>query len=208
MDQLVGQDIERFIEIVDVSVNSTNVGFGMERVLLHREDGNLVRAEQIITDLQGDDTALKLVAIRDISNEILLQSQLQHSRRMASVGHMAATVAHEINNPLAVIQLRLDLVQGQGIAGGAQEHLAVVSDHVQRISHIVRNMRSFSKPSKLLGSRSFGACRDHCTGHCEWPRQHPLDVQFNARPSDVTVLGVPEHVERRSSISFYICESR
>ena len=209
VDQLVGQDIERFIEIVDVSVNSTNVGFGMERVLLHREDGNLVRAEQIITDLQGDDTALKLVAIRDISNEILLQSQLQHSRRMASVGHMAATVAHEINNPLAVIQLRLDLVQGQGIAGGAQEHLAVVSDHVQRISHIVRNMRSFSKPSKLLWQPvPLAHVVTTALATVNGRGVHPLDVQFNARPSDVTVLGVPEHVEQAFvNIFLYLRES-
>lgn len=207
--QLVGKDIGDYIETVDVSMNSANVGFGMERVLLRRNDSDIVRAEQLITEFPDEEQSLQLVAVRDISNELLLQNQLQHSRRMASVGHMAATVAHEINNPLAVIQLRLDLVRGKNANKELKNHLNVVSEHVQRITHIVRNMRSFSKPSKLLWQPvPLSHVVTTALAIVNGSSTTPLDVRFHARPSDLTVLGVSEHVEQAFvNIFLYLRES-
>lgn len=207
--QLVGKDIRDYIETLEVSVNSANVGFGMERVLLRRSDGDIVRAEQLLTEFSDEEQELQLVAIRDISNELLLQNQLQHSRRMASVGHMAATVAHEINNPLAVIQLRLDLVRSNTAKTDAENHLAVVSEHVQRITHIVRNMRSFSKPSKMLWQPlPLSHVVTTALGIVNGSSTTPLEVRFHARPSDLTVWGVSEDVEQAFvNIFLYLRES-
>jgi len=126
----------------------TNVGMGFDRIRVRLEDGGELEAEWLVLDIERNGESHQLMAIRDLTEQILLQSQLQHSRRMAAVGHLAAAVAHEINNPLAVMQLRVDLLREDGTEP-ADIHFDVFERHMQRIAHIVRNLRSFAKPSQL-----------------------------------------------------------
>ncbi|MEW5821138.1 MAG: hypothetical protein AB1782_13175, partial [Cyanobacteriota bacterium] len=51
------------------------------------------------------DITPNIMAIKEREN---IQKQIQHSERLASIGLLAAGVGHEINNPLAIIQLNMD----------------------------------------------------------------------------------------------------
>ncbi|NVB40258.1 response regulator [Pseudenhygromyxa sp. WMMC2535] len=83
------------------------------------------------------------VTLRDVSARVALARELQHTRRLAAIGRLAAGVAHEINNPLAVLRLELD----QLAAGGELvERLRPSLEHVERIARIVANLRSFAVP--------------------------------------------------------------
>ena len=84
-----------------------------------------------------------------------LQSQLMVSDRMASVGTLAAGVAHEINNPLAAVIANIDLATQQAArwagcppAGFADllEVLRDASDAAGRVRGIVRDLKLFSRP--------------------------------------------------------------
>lgn len=94
-----------------------------------------------------------LGVVRDETERRKLQSQLMISDRMASVGTLAAGVAHEINNPLAAVIGNLDHV-GECIAAkvtdGAVraelgEPLADAIEGAHRIRSIVRDLRLFSR---------------------------------------------------------------
>ena len=84
-----------------------------------------------------------------------LQDQLVISDRMASMGTLAAGVAHEINNPLACVLANLELaalnverVEEQGLAmelGDLREELLDARAAVERIRNIVRDLKIFSK---------------------------------------------------------------
>ena len=89
-----------------------------------------------------------LVIIRDISARQRLEEALQNARRLASLGHLAAGVAHEINNPLAVIQGRaeLALLDATHLSPAHREAFEVMVSHSERIARIVRNLRAFSGP--------------------------------------------------------------
>jgi signal transduction histidine kinase len=84
-----------------------------------------------------------------------LSQQLAISERMASAGMLAAGVAHEINNPLAVVMANLDFVTGiLGGLGAKDAPLKEVVDGplkdareaVDRIRGIVRDVKLFSRP--------------------------------------------------------------
>jgi PAS domain S-box-containing protein len=90
--------------------------------------------------------------IRDITNERGIQQQLMVSDRMASVGMLAAGVAHEINNPLASllvnVQLALETVQrlGARLPEDAQELVDELRDAHEagsRILTIVHDIKAF-----------------------------------------------------------------
>jgi signal transduction histidine kinase len=58
---------------------------------------------------------------RDVSERTRLESQLSHSERLASLGILAAGVAHEINNPLASVLVAVESVQRRLVAGSELE---------------------------------------------------------------------------------------
>jgi PAS domain S-box-containing protein len=92
------------------------------------------------------------VIVRDVSARVELGRELQHARRLAAIGHLAAGVAHEINNPLAVLQLgltELPLQPPQTARATIDELLA----HAQRIARIVTNLRAFAVPETPERSR-------------------------------------------------------
>jgi signal transduction histidine kinase len=79
---------------------------------LRRRDGAEVVVSMTSTPIVGRDAERvgSIAVIRDVTERRKLQSQLMVSDRMASVGTMAAGVAHEINNPLAAVLANLDYI--------------------------------------------------------------------------------------------------
>jgi len=73
------------------------------------------------------------------------QHRLLQSERLASVGRLAAGVAHEINNPLGVILGYTRLLRKKA-AGSLAEDLAIVEEEVLRCQEIVEGLLDFSRP--------------------------------------------------------------
>ncbi|HEY8665394.1 MAG TPA: HDOD domain-containing protein, partial [Tepidisphaeraceae bacterium] len=75
------------------------------------------------------------------------QAELTRSRCIASVGEMAAGAAHEMNNPLAIISGRSQLLSSQ-LSDPKQKHAAsLIHDQSHRISEIITELMEFAKPS-------------------------------------------------------------
>lgn len=82
------------------------------------------------------------------------QLQLIQSAKMASLGEMAGGVAHEINNPLAIISGYASIIEGQCRSPEfdkslVQKHAANIQKSVDRIGRIVKGLRSFSRQTAL-----------------------------------------------------------
>jgi PAS domain S-box-containing protein len=103
-----------------------------------------------------DGPATGLVGVsRDITAQKRVAEQLLISDRMASVGTLAAGVAHEINNPLAVVITNLDFVSRvlphlepvarQAIPGSFWEAIADARESADRAGHLVQDLKVFSR---------------------------------------------------------------
>ena len=76
------------------------------------------------------------------------QNQLLQAGKMAAVGRLTASIAHEINNPLQAIQNSLHLVSHPNMdASGRQRYLDMAQGEVERLVHIVRRMLDFYRPA-------------------------------------------------------------
>lgn len=85
--------------------------------------------------------------IRDLTELRMREEQAQRSERLATVGHMAAGVAHEVGNPLAAISSMVQVLQRKNKDDFSQQQLKKIRDHIQRISKIVRDLVDFSRPA-------------------------------------------------------------
>ncbi len=109
-----------------------------------RERGEEVGSVGIFSDLRE---------ILKVHRELeAAQSQLVHTEKIASLGRMAAGVAHEINNPLAGILIYAELLQRDLTAHDShRENLEVIINQTMRCQQIVNRLLDFSRLT--LGQR-------------------------------------------------------
>ncbi len=76
------------------------------------------------------------------------QAQLVHQEKMASLGVLAAGLAHEIGNPLTAISSVVQMLQRKSKDGKFSEQMQLVNENISRISKTVRELVDFSRPVK------------------------------------------------------------
>lgn len=83
---------------------------------------------------------------RDMTETKKLEQQIRNSEKLASVGKLAAGVAHEINNPLGgILNCLYNLRKGTLSPGRQEEYWASMEDGVRRVQKIVRQLLDFSQ---------------------------------------------------------------
>lgn len=138
----------------------------------------LVNAAQAPLLTPGGDTAGTMILLEDITERVRLEEQVQLSDRMASVGLLAAGVAHEVNTPLTGISSFTQmLIEGADPGDPRLEVLKKIERQVFRAARIVNGLLNLSRP-----------------GHSD--AAGPVDV--NGVVNDVLVL--VEHQLRTSNI--------
>jgi PAS domain S-box-containing protein len=109
-----------------------------------------------ITDQKRADEALRqskeelektVAALRAKSEEIhVMTQQLWQAAKLASVGELAASIAHELNNPLATITLRIESLMGHMPDSDPRRRaLEVVEQETKRMGDLVANLLQFSR---------------------------------------------------------------
>ncbi|MGC8874456.1 MAG: MEDS domain-containing protein [Chloroflexia bacterium] len=113
-------------------------------------DGRTVWLRDIVTVVVEDGRPVKLRGVMvDITAQKEMQAALLQSERLAAMGQLAATLAHEINNPLQSVIGCLDLAS-EGLADGRDisRYLQIAREEVQRLRRIVGQMRAVYRPER------------------------------------------------------------
>jgi PAS domain S-box-containing protein len=125
-------------------------------VVALRKDGSETFCEVTVVPLRdADGRHIATIAVhRDIGERRAMQAQLLVASRLASVGTLAAGVAHEINNPLAFVNANIlyladELERFRSAVGPATDEIlqlvAETRQGVERIGLIVRDLKAFSR---------------------------------------------------------------
>ena len=90
-----------------------------------------------------------VLLLRDLSDVKALQEQVQRTERLASVGRLAAGVAHEIRNPLGSLKGFLQYFQRKlPLNDQDKAYLSVMMNEVDRLNTVVSNLLEFARPKE------------------------------------------------------------
>ncbi|MEM9071393.1 MAG: ATP-binding protein [Myxococcota bacterium] len=115
-------------------------------VVLGASTSSFAHLEIVLVVRELDREELVLLLIKDVAEQRGLQTQLAHANLLASLGTLAAGVAHEINNPLTYIIHNLEEAKDQAseVVSPMLETALRGSRHVERV---VRDLASVARPS-------------------------------------------------------------
>jgi PAS domain S-box-containing protein len=82
------------------------------------------------------------------TNERKLQQELNHASRLAAIGELAATVAHEMNNPLTSVIGFSELLKSADVPETVKENLDIINHSAQRAAGVVQKLLSFARQRK------------------------------------------------------------
>ena len=113
-----------------------------------RKDGTEVPVEIGLNPIKTDEGAFVLAAIVDLTAFKRMQAEVVRTQNLAALGEMAATVAHEVKNPLAAISGPLQILADDLSPDDPRKGLMKeILGQVRRLDGTVRSLLTFAKPT-------------------------------------------------------------
>jgi PAS domain S-box-containing protein len=129
---------------IDLSVAEANVGSTRLFMGIIRDITDRKRAEKALNE-KNEDLQRAVSELQAKNEEIRsMTQQLWQAAKLASVGELAASIAHELNNPLATIMLRVESLLGKLPPDDSRRRpLEIVDQEAKRMSELVANLLQF-----------------------------------------------------------------
>ena len=142
----------KLTSFISTLASASETGRQAEIELIDPEDGRALPTEitaREVLDATGQVTAVvsilhDLTEIRELERR-RVEQQLFESEKLAAVGRLAASIAHEVNNPLEAIKNALYLMQTGREGDKNSRFLEIARKETERVSHIIRQMLGFAR---------------------------------------------------------------
>jgi PAS domain S-box-containing protein len=155
--ELVGQNAElafpqsqRALECIQDTFAGGNPVACSERHMA--DDGGIVEWNICTYPVSNEGGNLEqvVVVVRDITEQRQLEASLIQSEKMASVGQLAAGIAHEINNPMTVISANVQILSEEiPESDPLYESVELIYRATERAAGIVQNLLRLSRPEQF-----------------------------------------------------------
>lgn len=123
-------------------------------IQIPRDSGTAARLSiKLAPVLDAEEEVVGVVAIgRDLTEVRELEHQVLHAERLATLGHLAAGIVHEINNPLTSISVYgeylLNKLRNTGAEEADQERVRRILRGADRILRFTKNVLAYARPSR------------------------------------------------------------
>jgi two-component system sensor histidine kinase PilS (NtrC family) len=154
----IGQDIEEIfpgIRELALAPAGDNSAQGRIRAPYRNRLGEALHlgiATYILKDARGAPSGHVMI-FQDVTEVVEMEAELRRSERLAAVGELSASIAHEIRNPLAAISGSVQLLEREADAlGGAVEArrlMGIVLRETDRLNHLITDFLQYARPGPL-----------------------------------------------------------
>jgi PAS domain S-box-containing protein len=127
------------------------------------KDGSLIEVSLTISPIKDEEGrvigASKI--LRDVSIRKLMEKSLLQAEKIAATGRMAATIAHEVNNPLEAVMNLLYLLRAKMTDDESRGYLATAEDEIRRVAHIAKQTLGYYREHTAASLASVGEIAEH-----------------------------------------------
>ncbi|MCX2983088.1 hypothetical protein EYC98_19680 [Halieaceae bacterium IMCC14734] len=124
----------------------------------------------------------RVIVVEDTTDNRILEQELLHSERLASIGRLAAGIAHEVGNPITAIACLAQNLEYEEDVNAVQETAAEILTQTDRVTRIVESLVNFSH----VGSGSRGNAPTRMLplnlADCVDEAVHLLELDLSAKP--------------------------
>jgi PAS domain S-box-containing protein len=158
LDQVLGRSFLSFVAPGSRAKVKTayEVALGKKNLVGHLEYDRLgVDPKKAATEVRSrmvdmDNGLVTLGICRDISQRRAMEAKVREHERMAYVGHLTASLSHEIRNPLSSLKMNLQILQRKlELEGFDQRRLEISVHEVSRLEVILRQLLDYARPVTL-----------------------------------------------------------
>jgi signal transduction histidine kinase len=159
--QSISNPLKRLVEAID-DVTHGDLG----RVILRERDDEVGDLAERFNEMTGSLREAREQILAGVDAKLALEARLRHSEKLATIGQLAAGIAHEVGTPLNVIggrarQMEKKAAAPSGVAGGAErsepidraevaKNAGIIAAQTQRITKIIQQLLDFARrPARI-----------------------------------------------------------
>lgn len=180
-----------------------------ERVVQSREamgchkDGTPIPLEVSVARASLSAEEIDVLILRDITRQKEMHAQLLHTSKLATVGQMAAGLAHEMNQPLNVMRMAADnllirMERGHNDPEFLRDNLELIGQQAERVGKMTLHLRVFARLD-AVNLEPFDPVKSVCAAADLMEQQLTLEnIRFEKRIQDhcPPVVGHPSQLEQ------------
>jgi signal transduction histidine kinase len=193
--QTAVKPLRRLLEGIDA------VGEGdLSRVILAQRDDEIGTLAGRFNAMTGSLREVREEGQRGAEARLALEARLRQSEKLATIGQMAAEIAHEVGTPLNVIGGRARAITKKaGDAGEIAKNAGIIGGEVERITKIIRQVLDFSRQRGPTVTR---VCAPAIIAEAveflgETTRRQGIAVDVSAAPADLPdIPGDPDQIQQ------------
>jgi two-component system sensor histidine kinase PilS (NtrC family) len=158
---VLGLDVETVLPgirdhlVTDIEDGETGISNSRGR-MVYRTHDQILRYLGIGTYVLRDGAAEAeghVVIFQDVTDVVEMEASLRQSERLAAIGELSASIAHEIRNPLAAISGSIEMLQGeraeQKESGDSANLMKIALREVDRLDHLISDFLRYARPGPL-----------------------------------------------------------
>ena len=108
----------------------------------------LTSEKRAVLDVLAGQVAIEIESCRLVEEKVRLERELANRERLATLGQMAATVAHEVKNPLSAIKSIAQVMREEESLKDYDRDLGLIVSEIDRLNRTVSQLLAFSRPSR------------------------------------------------------------
>jgi signal transduction histidine kinase len=174
-----------------------NIAYALRRegalvglMIIAADPRSVTSEKRAILDVLAGQVAMEVESMRLIEEKVRLERELASRERLATLGQMATTVAHEVKNPLSSIKSIAQVMREEEALSPYDRDLGLIVSEIDRLNRTVSQLLAFSRPSNAdprpVALRDLIDTTLALLGNEARERGVALTAEFN---SDVTLTG-------------------
>ncbi len=144
-EEILGMDISNIFPNLRLD---SDMNFRSEVQITRKDRKNIPIGYSFATlNMPGTNDIYEVITLQDLSETKQMQKQILQAEKMATLGEMAAGIAHELRNPLAAISGAAEVLDASGnIKSHNQGLMNIITRECTRLQNSITDFLTFSKP--------------------------------------------------------------